>query len=79
MLAPFVQDLLIACTVMLLAGWANDVIVRWIGFARHAGSPAAPTDFQRRHRVDRDNLNVRGLAGLSGDWLYKLDHSDRNC
>ena len=25
MLAPFVQDLLIACTALLLAAWANDI------------------------------------------------------
>jgi hypothetical protein len=78
MLAPFVQDLLIACTVLLLAAWANDVIVRWIGLARQVGSPAAPVPLEQRRRSDRDGLSACGASGLSGDWLFKLDHSERN-
>jgi hypothetical protein len=78
MLAPFVQDLLIACTVLLLAAWANDVIVRWIGFARHAGSTAAPMASAQPHRINRNALTVCRPSGMSGDWLFTLDHSERN-
>lgn len=78
MLAPFVLDLLIASTFLLLAAWANDVIVRRIGFARQAGSPAAPMASEQRGRTDRDGLTACGACGMSGDWLFKLDHSERN-
>jgi hypothetical protein len=77
MLAPFVLDLLIACTLLLLAGWANDVIVRWISVARHAGSPAAPLAFDRRRRIDRDGFTVGEIYGMSGDWQFKLNHRER--
>jgi hypothetical protein len=78
MLAPFVQDLLIACTVLLLVAWANDVIVRWVGFARRAGSTATPVASRQRRGIDRDGLTACGASGLSGDWLFKLEHSERN-
>ncbi len=78
MLAPFVQELLITCTFLLLAGWANDVLVRWIGYARHGGSAAAPMGLDQRRRTDRDGLTACGACGMSGDWLFKLDHSERN-
>ena len=80
MLAPFVQDLLIACTALLLAAWANNTIVRWMGLARHAVSTAAPVALEQRRGMDRDNTNVAcGLSsGVSGDWLFKLEHSEWN-
>jgi hypothetical protein len=78
MLAPFVQDLLIACTMLLLAAWANDVIFRWVGFARHTGSTVAPMALDQRRGINRDGLTACGARGISGDWLFKLDHSERN-
>lgn len=78
MLAPFVLDLLIACTLMLLAGWASDVMGRWIGVARPASSTAAPTALGQCRQIDRDGFTVCEFCGMSGDWLFKLDHPERN-
>jgi hypothetical protein len=78
MLAPFVLDLLIACTLLLLAGWANDAVVRWISVARQAGSTAAPMALNRHRATDRDGLTSCATGGMSGDWLFKLDYSERN-
>ena len=78
MLAPFVQDLLIACTALLLAAWANDVIARWVGFVRRAGSTVAPMASKRPRRIDRDGLTACGASGMSGDWLLTLEHPERN-
>lgn len=78
MLAPFVLDLLIACTLMLLAGWVGDVIARWIGVVRHSGSTAAPAALNLKHGIDRNRLPDCEFSGMSGDWLFKLDHPDQN-
>jgi hypothetical protein len=78
MLAPFVTDLLIACTFLLLAGWANEVAAGWLGVARQTGSRDAHGVFNRRRRIDDDGLSVCGSCGLSGDWLFKLDHPERH-
>jgi hypothetical protein len=78
MLAPFVLDLLIACTLMLLAGWVGDVMARWIGIARHADPSAASVALNQRRGIDPKRLAVCEFCEMSGDWLFKLDHPERN-
>ncbi len=78
MLAPYVTDLLFACTLLLLAGWAQDVMTRWVNVAGHADSAAASGAFDRHGRFDRDAYNVCGLCGLTEDWLFKMEHPERN-
>jgi hypothetical protein len=34
MLAPLIVDLLMTCTLFMLAGWAYDTIVRWSAVGR---------------------------------------------
>ena len=34
MLAPFVLNLLISCSLLLLAAWTGDTISAWVGVAR---------------------------------------------
>ncbi|MGP0066403.1 MAG: hypothetical protein ACLQGP_22795 [Isosphaeraceae bacterium] len=47
MLAPLITNLLMACTLFLLAGWASDVIGRWSSAGRHSeGSAVAGTPGQ---------------------------------
>jgi hypothetical protein len=77
MLAPFVLDLLIACTLMLLAGWVCDVMARWLGVARHTGSSAERAVVDQ-HGIDHNRLSFCEFCGMSGDWLFKLEHPDRN-
>jgi hypothetical protein len=78
MLAPFVTDLLLACTFLLMAGWANEAIARWIGVSRRTSSATVPAPVGDRRTFDRDDYMVCGSCGLSGDWLFKLDHPERN-
>ena len=78
MLAPFVRDLLIACTFMLLAAWVNDVVVRWISVGYHPGSARAPRPVNRRRTTDADRLTIGEFCGISGKWLFEADHPERN-
>ena len=48
MLAPFVRDLLIACTFILLAAWVNDLVVRWISAGYQPGLARTPRPRDRR-------------------------------
>lgn len=51
MLAPFVIDLLIGCLIILVAGWANDVI-HASAFAGRRSNPSRherPTIVRARH------------------------------
>jgi hypothetical protein len=77
MLAPFVQDLLIACTLMLLVGWVGDVMGRWIGVAGHARSAATSANIDSRRRLSGNAFTVCGSCGSSGDWVFNIDHSER--
>jgi hypothetical protein len=38
MLAPFVLNLLISCSLLLLVAWTGDVISTWVGTARRTDS-----------------------------------------
>jgi hypothetical protein len=78
MLAPFVTDLLIACTALLLAGWANEMVAGWVGVARPTGSRGPHRAFDRRRSIDDDGLSACGRSRLSEEWLLKLDHPERH-
>jgi hypothetical protein len=78
MLAPFVTDLLIVCSFLLLAGWANEMMARWLGPVGRAGSSAAFRSLDRRREINDDGLRVCGSYGLFGDWQFKVDHRERN-
>jgi hypothetical protein len=78
MLAPFVGDLLVACTFMLLAAWVNNVVVRWISGGYQSGSTRVPRAVNRRRTTDADRLTIGEFCGISGKWLFEADHPERN-
>jgi hypothetical protein len=78
MLAPFVGDLLVACTFMLLAAWVNNVVVRWISVGYQSGSAHVPRAVNRRRTTDADRLTIGEFCGISGKWLFEADHPERN-
>ena len=54
MLAPFALNLLIACTVLMLTGWASNAATRWVSVSRRSGAVATPAAFDHRARFDRE-------------------------
>jgi hypothetical protein len=72
MLAPFVLNLLIACSLLMLIGWIGDLTARRIGIARRGRSPVM-------HRpLYRDGYAVYGPSGWSGEWPLEVNHPERN-
>jgi len=76
MLAPFVLNLLIACTLILLAGWASDSVRHWyrVGHSpapRSAHAAAGPAWFVANDDVAgwtwRRGMNQRGLREIGQD------------
>jgi hypothetical protein len=60
MLAPFVVNLLIACMLMMLAGWTSDMIGVWV----HASRQAATTAVGLRRPLDpRERFHLHEPEG----------------
>jgi hypothetical protein len=53
MLAPLVVDLLISCTVIMLAGWTYDLIGNWTAASGQLACCPATSDVGRRERIDQ--------------------------
>ena len=53
MLAPFVLNLLIACSLVLLVGWTGDTISTWVGAVRRSDTREAQRIAESRRRIDR--------------------------
>ncbi len=80
MLAPFVLDLLIACTLLLLAGWANQFLVRGkpVGDVAHPGIGALQPDQLRQSMVKRDVFFICSPCAANGEWLFTLEDPEQN-
>ena len=79
MLAPFALNLLISCSLLLLAGWTGDTISAWVGVARRASaSSMAQRNAENRQRLDHSALTACTSCGTSGDWLRKIDRCELN-
>ena len=78
MLAPFVLNMLISCSVLLLAGWTGDVISAWINGARHTDASELPRSVADRRRIDHAALTACTSCGTSGEWLWKIDAPELN-
>jgi hypothetical protein len=78
MLAPFVLNLLISCSLLLLVAWTGDVISTWVGIARRTDSHESQRTVERGRRIDHAVLTACTPSGTSGEWLLKFDRSERN-
>ena len=78
MLAPFVLNLLISCSLLLLAAWTCDVISTWVGIARRTDSHESQRTVELGRRIDHAVLTACTPSGTSGEWLWKFDSSERN-
>ncbi len=78
MLAPFVLNLLIACSLVLLVGWTGDTISTWVGVVRRSDTGEAQRNAESRRRIDRATLTACTSCGTSGEWLWKIDHPELN-
>jgi hypothetical protein len=79
MLAPFVLNMLISCSLLLLAGWTGDTISNWVGVARRTDvSSKAPRKVESGRRLDHAALTACTSCGMSGEWLWKTDHPELN-
>jgi hypothetical protein len=78
MLAPLVVDLLISCTVLMLAGWTYDVVGKWTGGNRRVACCTESSVIRLRKRIDREDRTVctRHLATPSNE-LFHFDQADR--
>jgi hypothetical protein len=71
MLAPFVQELLIGCSLLMLVGWMGDVAGRWVRLgAQTDSSVAGGTRVHSSH-------STYGPSGISGDRLFKVVYPER--
>ena len=69
MLAPFVLNLLISCSLLLLAAWTGDTISAWVGAARRTNaSSTAQQKAENGRRLDHAALTACTSCGTSGDW-----------
>jgi hypothetical protein len=79
MLGPFVLNLLISCSLLLLAGWTGDTIATWVGVARRSDvSSKAQRKVETGRRLDHAALTACTSCGTSGDWMWKIDHPELN-
>jgi hypothetical protein len=78
MLAPFVLNLLIGCSLLLLAGWTGDTISTWTDAARRADDRDSQGNVETRRRIDHAALSGCTSCGASGDWLWKIDPREVN-
>jgi hypothetical protein len=78
MLAPFVLNLLITCSLLLLAGWTGDTIVSWVGAARRTDTRESLRIAESGRRIDHATLTACTSSGMSGEWLWKIDHPELN-
>jgi hypothetical protein len=70
MLAPFVLNLLISCSLILLAAWTGDTISGWIGVARRTNaSSTAQQKAENGRPLDHTALTACTSCGTRGDWL----------
>jgi hypothetical protein len=76
MLAPFVLNLLITCSLLLLAGWTGDTISNWVGAARRTDTRESQPDAETGRRIDHATLTACTSCGTSGEWLWKIDHRE---
>lgn len=70
MLAPFVLDLLIGCSLLILTGWMGDVTTRWFGLSHRVRPTVTAETFEHRGHALYDP------CGVSGDRLFKISHPD---
>jgi len=78
MLAPFVLNLLVSCSLLLLAGWTGDVISNWVAIARGAAAGNSQEKVESRRRIDHAALTACTSCGTSGEWFWKIDHPELN-
>ena len=78
MLAPFVLNLLISCSLLLLAGWSGDVISSWVAVARRTDTRESQRNVDSRRRIDHAALTACTSSGMSGEWLWKIDTPELN-
>jgi hypothetical protein len=70
MLAPFVLNLLISCSLLLLAAWTGDTISAWVGVARRTNANStAQQEAENGRRLDHTALTACTSCGTSGEWL----------
>jgi hypothetical protein len=69
MLAPFVLNLLISCSLLLLAGWTGDTISAWVGVARRTDTRDSQRNIESARRLDHAALTACTSCGTSGEWL----------
>ena len=69
MLAPFVLNLLISCSLLLLAGWTVDTISNWVGAARRTQTRQSQRIAESGLRIDHAALSACTSCGTSGYWL----------
>jgi hypothetical protein len=65
MLAPLIVDLLMTCTLFMLAGWAYDAIGHWFEAGRSFLGSAVPGALAQMIRIDRRNAVPSGRPGSS--------------
>jgi hypothetical protein len=69
MLAPFVLNLLISCSLLLLAAWTGDTISAWVSVARRTdASSTAQRKAENGRRLDHAALTACTSCGTSGEW-----------
>jgi hypothetical protein len=72
MLAPFVLDLLVGCSLLMLTGWVGDISARWIRFGHRGRSAVAFGTFAHdRHSIYRP-------LGVRGDRMSKFVHPEQD-
>ena len=71
MLAPFVLDLLVACSLLMLTGWVGDMSARCIRFGYRGRSAVAAGTFAH------DRYSIHGPFGVRRDRLPKFAHHEQ--
>jgi hypothetical protein len=71
MLAPLIVDLLMACTLFMLAGWAYDTIGRWFEAGRPLMESKALGTLGPMMGIDRRNALSSVRRNATGEfWAY---------
>jgi hypothetical protein len=71
MLAPLIVDLLMTCTLFMLAGWAYDAVGRWFEAGRPFIGSAVPEALGPMMRMDRRKAMPGVRRHATGEsWAY---------
>jgi hypothetical protein len=76
MLAPLVINLLIACTGILIAGWAREIVGGWLHAGQNEAGIAAPASKSALQGTGRGRLAGCRSRDRSDRWSFKVEHTD---